>query len=201
MVSDRGDRCLLIICTCSFWVKCLFPFPLVTAKWIGDYFEIRRYLRTEFWCVNIFARYNYENLFCPQIKSRWDHRCAIILAHRSLPVPIMNQIWTGGFFSCSGRVSFYAPNIRYANKLARYKNEGLVWSASLYAKQIAYSWRERKRKYVSQWQTARSKWKWTSIATVPDLCPTTVKILTHLISRYHLPLSQFLKSVATYLVI
>ncbi len=34
----------------------------------------------------------------------------------------------------------------------------------------------------------RSKWKWTSIATVPDLCPTTVKILTHLISRYHLPL-------------
>ncbi len=39
---------------------------------------------------------------------------------------------------------------------------------------------------VSQWQTARSKWKWTSIATVPDL--TTVKILTHLISRNHLPL-------------
>jgi hypothetical protein len=55
---------------------------------------------------------------------------------------------------------------------------------------IAYlfCWRERKRKYVSQWQTARSKQKWTSIATVPDLCPTTVKILTHLISRYHLPL-------------
>jgi hypothetical protein len=25
---------------------------------------------------------------------------------------------------------------------------------------------------------------------VPDLCPTTVKILTHLISRYHLPLIQ-----------
>ncbi len=56
--------------------------------------------------------------------------------------------------------------------------------------QITYSfcWRERKRKYVSQWQTARSKWKWTSIATVPLLCPATVKILTHLISRYHLPL-------------
>ncbi len=37
---------------------------------------------------------------------------------------------------------------------------------------------------------ACSKWKWTSVATVSDLCPTTVKILTHLISRYQLPLSN-----------
>ncbi len=37
---------------------------------------------------------------------------------------------------------------------------------------------------------ARSKSKWTSIATVPDLCPTTAKILTHLISRYHVPLKS-----------
>ena len=103
---------------------------------------------------------------------------------------IMNQIWTRGFFSCSGRVSFYAPNIRCANKSARYKEEDLVWSASLFVKQIAYSfcWRERKRKYDYQWQTARSKWKWTSIATVPDLCIATVNILTHLTSRYQLPL-------------
>ncbi len=43
-------------------------------------------------------------------------------------------------------------------------------------------------KYVFQWQMARSKWKWTSIATVPDLCPTTVKILTHIFSRYQVPL-------------
>ncbi len=66
----------------------------------------------------------------------------------------------------------------------------LFWSASLFVKQIAYSFcgRERKRKYVSQWQTARSKWKWTLIAMVPELWPTTVKILTQLISRYHLPL-------------
>ncbi len=35
----------------------------------------------------------------------------------------------------------------------------------------------------------RSKWKWTSIAMVPDLCPTTVKILTDLISCYQLPVS------------
>ncbi len=34
--------------------------------------------------------------------------------------------------------------------------------------------------------------KWTSIATVPDLCRTTVKILTHLISHYHLPLKATL---------
>ncbi len=37
---------------------------------------------------------------------------------------------------------------------------------------------------------ARLTWKWTSIATVPDLCPTTVKIITHLISPYHLPLKK-----------
>jgi hypothetical protein len=41
---------------------------------------------------------------------------------------------------------------------------------------------------------ARSKQKWTSIATVPDLCPTTVKILTHLISRYQLPLIKLKKN-------
>jgi hypothetical protein len=74
---------------------------------------------------------------------------------------IMKQIWICGFFSCSGRISIYAPNIRCANKLARCKYENLVWSASPNCKQIAYSfcWRERKRKYVSQWQMARSKWK------------------------------------------
>jgi hypothetical protein len=84
---------------------------------------------------------------------------------------IMNQIEFADFFSCSGRVSFYAPNIRCANKLARYKYEDLFCSASLFVKQIAYSfcWRERKKKYVSQWQMACSKQKWTSIATVPDL--------------------------------
>jgi hypothetical protein len=96
-------------------------------------------------------------------------------------------IWS---LSCSGRVSIYALNIRCANKVAHCEYEKLVWSALPNCKQIAYSfcWRVRKRKCVSQWQMARSKWKWTSIATVPDLCSTTVKILTHLISRYQLPL-------------
>ena len=107
--------------------------------------------------------------------------------------PFFNHIWSRGFLSCSGRVSIYAPNIRCANKLARCKYEKFVWSASPNCKNIAYSfcWRERKQKYVLHWQMACSKWKWTSIATVPDLCPTTVKILTHLISRYQLPLTNF----------
>ena len=111
---------------------------------------------------------------------------------------IINHIWCRGFFSCSGRFSFYAPKIRCANKLAHYKQEDIVWSASPNCNVIAYSfcWRERKRKYVYQWQTARSKWKWTSIATVPDLCPTKVNILTHHISPYQLPLKEVRKSKA-----
>ncbi len=102
---------------------------------------------------------------------------------------IMNQIWTRGFFSCMGRVSFmlrtFGAQINW-----RVKSRKVLFDPHRFVKQIAYSFccRERKRKYVSQWQTARSKWKWTLITTVPDLCPTTVKILTHLISRYHLPL-------------
>jgi hypothetical protein len=106
---------------------------------------------------------------------------------------ITNHIWSHGFFSCSGRVSINAPNIRCANKLARCKQENFVWSASPNCNVIAYSFclRERKRKYVLYWQIACSKWKWISIATVPDLCPTIVKILTHLISRYQLPLTSF----------
>jgi hypothetical protein len=47
------------------------------------------------------------------------------------------------------------------------------------------------KEYVSQWQMACSKQKWTSIAKVPDLSPTTVKILTHLISLYQLPLMEY----------
>ncbi len=79
-------------------------------------------------------------MFCPQIKLRAEHPCAIRLAPQSLPAQmamrikfypqIINHIWFRGFFSCSGRVCICAPNIRCANKLARYKYESLVWSAS-----------------------------------------------------------------------
>jgi hypothetical protein len=40
------------------------------------------------------------------------------------------------------------------------------------------------------WKTTCSKLKWTSIATVPDIWLTTLNILTHLISRYQLPLKR-----------
>ncbi len=185
-----------------FEINVLFPFPLVTAKWKGDYFEIRRCGANCSEHQYIPALYVNKDMFYPQIKLRWDHPCAIKLAHRSLPaqmamrikfsMQIINHIWFRGFFSCSGHVSIYTLNIRCANKLARCKYENLVWSASPNCKLIAYSfcWSEQKRKYVLHWQMACSKWKWTSIAMVPDLCPTAVKILTPLISRYHLPLKH-----------
>ncbi len=43
MVSDRGDRGLFAILTCSFRLKSLFSFSLVQAKFIDDYFEIKLY--------------------------------------------------------------------------------------------------------------------------------------------------------------
>jgi hypothetical protein len=88
-------------------------------------------------------------------------------------------------FFGSDRSSFHAPKFGAPINL-----RVISGSASLFVKLIAYSfcWRERKRKYVSQWQTACSKRKWTSIAKIPDLYLTTVNILTHLISRYQLPL-------------
>jgi hypothetical protein len=161
----------------------LFPFPLVAAKWIADYFENKRYAQN--FGASIYSRVINIDLPPAQMAKQIKFGAQII-----------NHIWCRGFFSCSGRFSLYAPNIRCANKLAHYKQEDLVWSASPYCNVIAYSfcWRERKRKYVSQWQAARSKWKWTSIATVSDLCPTTVKILTHVISRYHLPLKYWKKA-------
>ena len=91
------------------------------------------------------------------------------------------RIWPASPFAEESGLNIYNPRIYWRTE---------ILCVSLINKVIAYSfwWRERKRKYVSQWQTARSKWKWTSIATVPDLSPTTVKIWSHIISRYHLPL-------------
>jgi hypothetical protein len=41
----------------SFRLKFLFLFPLVTAKFIGDYFDIELF-GANCSCVNIFTRYN-----------------------------------------------------------------------------------------------------------------------------------------------
>ncbi len=94
------------------------------------------------------------------------------------------RIWSASPFAQEAGLNIYNARIYWSTK---------ILCVSLIDKVIAYSlcWRERKRKYVSQWQPDRSKWKWSSIATVPDLCPTTVKILTHLSSRYHLPLKGY----------
>ncbi len=171
MVSDCGDRGLLTIWTRSLWIKIIFPFSLSPAKWISDYFDIKG---------------------CSANNSARAHRSS--LRQWRCGQNSQRKLWTrfelADFFLVRA-ASLYAPNVQCVNKLARYKEEGLVWSASLFVEQIAFSfcWRERKRKYVSQWDMACSKQKWTSIATVPDLCPTTVKILTHIISRYHLPSS------------
>jgi len=103
---------------------------------------------------------------------------------------LWNSFELAYFFLVRTASLFTLQKIGCAIYKTHYNWEVLVRSASLIVKVIAYSfcWTERKRKYDSQWQMTCSKWKWTSIATVPDLCPTTVKILTYLISRYQLPL-------------
>ncbi len=137
MVSDRGDRGLFTIWTCSFWIKIIFPFPVSPAKWISDYFDIKG-------CgANNLARAHRSSL------RQW--RCG---------QNSQRKLWTrfelADFFLVRAASLF---SLRAFGALAHYKDEGLVWSASLFVKQIAFSfcWRERKRKYVSQWQMACSK--------------------------------------------
>ncbi len=91
-------------------------------------------------------------------------------------------VWTASLFT----LRTFGAQINW-----RVISRKVLFAASLFVKQIAYSfcWSKRKRKYVFQWQMVSWKWKWTSIATVPDLCPTIAKILTHLFSRYQLPLT------------
>ncbi len=72
---------------------------------------------------------------------------------------IMKQIWICGFFSCSGRVSIYAANIRCENKLAGCKYENFVWSASPNCKQIAYSFCWREWKWKIRFSMANSTFK------------------------------------------
>ncbi len=39
--NGLGPWGLFTIWTRSFWIKIIFPFPLSTAKWISDYFDIK----------------------------------------------------------------------------------------------------------------------------------------------------------------
>ncbi len=166
MVSDRGARGLFTVWTCSFWLKILFPFPSVTAKLIGDYFDNKR-------C--------WSNKTCLLIKRQFI--CAPNLRGVKRDAARTRKKYAGSWFTL---------RIRSASPLTQgtsMRRCVIVCIASLNVKVIAYSFccRERRRKYVFQWQMSCSKLKWTSIATVPDLCTTTVNILTHLISRYQLP--------------
>ncbi len=166
MVSNRGDRGLFAIWTRSFWIKIIFPFPLSPAKWISDYFDKG--------CgANNGARAHRSSLVngdADKIRSANYEKILIL------------RILFG-----SHRSSFQAPNIR---------SKHLILIAFCQTNRLLFYWRERKWKYVSQWQRAWSKQKRTSIATVPDLRPTTVNILTHLISPYQLPLKEVRKSKA-----
>jgi hypothetical protein len=111
---------------------------------------------------------------------------------------LQRKSWTRGFFSCSGRVSFTLRtfgaqiNWRFISRKILFDPHRFL-SNKLPIHSTGESGKGNMN--VSQCQMACSKQKWTSIATVPDLCPTTVKILTHLISRYQLPLTVSCKTI------
>jgi hypothetical protein len=154
---------------CHLPLKNVFPFPLAPEKWIGDLFDKKRcganktflLITHQFICAQ-----NVRSVKRDAVRSEQEKKSAC---------------------------SWFTLQIRSASPLTQGTPMGhcvIVCTASPNVKVIAYSfcWRERKRKYVSRLQTACSKRKWTSIATVPDLSLTAVKILSHLISCYQLPL-------------
>jgi hypothetical protein len=66
---DHGDQVCLQFAHAVFELKVLFPFPLVTATYIGDYFINKRYAQN--FGASIYSRVrNITYLFFPQIKSR-----------------------------------------------------------------------------------------------------------------------------------
>jgi hypothetical protein len=91
-----------------------FPTLLVTAKWIGDYFEIRRCGAKCSVRFSDFVLNKKQNNF---LIFPWFR--PLMAMPIKLGAQIMNHIWSRRFFSYSGRFSFYAPNIRCANKLER----------------------------------------------------------------------------------
>ncbi len=113
----------MYVCTLCLWLT--YTTRIIFLFWQTNSVKMRQK------CTIYLRIINKKDMFCPQIKLRAEHSCAIILAHRSLPAQmamrikfspqIINHIWFRRFFSCSGRVSICAPNIRCANKLAHYK--------------------------------------------------------------------------------
>ncbi len=107
----------------QFEQNVLFPFPLVAAKWIGDYFEIRRYAQN--FVASIYLR-GINIKTCSACKLNHGD---IIVAPLYWRTKAFLRKWRCGaklqfnsrIFFLFGPVSFYAPNFRCANKLTRYK--------------------------------------------------------------------------------
>ncbi len=167
MVSDRGDQGLFSIWTRSFWVKCLISFPLVTAKWIGDLFGKKRCGSNK--TLLLITR---QFICAPNVRS--VKRDAARTRKKSVRSNLVHNL-RYEFDSASPFAQEAGPNIYPARIYWRTE----ILCVSLIDKVIAYSfcWRERKRKYFSQWQTARSKWKRTSIAPGPRHMPNNCKNL------------------------
>jgi hypothetical protein len=157
MVSDRGDWGLFTIWTGSFWIKIIFPFPLSPTKCISDYFDIKG------------CGANNEAMTHRSSLRQW--RCGLNPQCES---------WTCGFlFLFWPRLLLrFEHNVRLLIDALQVGWSCLIRIAFCQTNRLPYSfcWRARKRKYVSQWQRACSKWKWTSIVTVPNL-PNSCKIL------------------------
>ncbi len=94
--------------------------------------------------------------------------------------PIINQNWSRRFFFVRAESLFTLRTFGAQINLRVISMKVLFDLAGESGKGITFLNGKRHVQNKNQ--------KWTSIATVQDLCPTTVKILTHLISRYHLPL-------------
>jgi hypothetical protein len=65
MLGYGGDRELFAICTCRFRLKFLILFPLVTAKLIGDNFDIELYGARGFFFVRAASLFT-QRRFCAQ---------------------------------------------------------------------------------------------------------------------------------------
>ncbi len=170
MVSNCGDRGLFTIWTRSFWIKIIFPFPVSSAKWISDYFDIKgcgannlerahRSSLCQWRCGQnsqrkLWTRFELPDFFLVRAESLftlWTFGAQI-----NWCVIMMKVLFDPHRFLSNKSPIHFAGQSRKGNTFLNGK-----W-------------------HVQNKNGHRSP-------PIPDLCPTTVKILTHLISRYHLP--------------
>ncbi len=135
-------------------------------------------MRCKFRCVNIFARYKYDRPVLPANGDADQIRSANYgkVLNSQIFFLFGPHLFLRSKHSCLFRIAFCQTN-RLFILLERAEKE------------ICFSMAN------GMFKTK----KWTSIATVPDLCPTTVKIWTHHISRYQLPLKKFFNWLSHFL--